>query len=339
MAASATAPMVFNAVPVFADVDPLTLCLDPESVRAKITPRTKAIIAVHWFGQPADMDPLMEIAEEHGIAVIEDAAQAPFATYKGRLVGTLGHIGVFSLNYHKHIHTGEGGVVTTNNDDYAERISMIRNHAEAVAAGKGTKNLVNLIGFNFRLGEIEAAIGRCQLAKAPDLIQQRQANVADFESRVSGLPGLTMPHVRNETTHVYYSHAMSYDASATGVPGKILVATIRAELPGTRLREIEGPLIGFGSVRPLYKLPIYQNLIGYGDQGCPFKCPLYSGTADYHDGLCPNAEAAHQRLIVHEFIQPSMTTEDLADVEAAFRKVYDNLDTLSDAANDGRITV
>ncbi|MEK9753121.1 MAG: aminotransferase class V-fold PLP-dependent enzyme, partial [Rhodospirillaceae bacterium] len=107
MMASVTAAVVFNGVPIFADIDPRTYCISADTIRPKITPRTKAIVVVHIFGQPADMDPIMELAREHNIVVIEDAAQAPYATYNDRSVGTLGHMGVFSLNYHKHIHTGE----------------------------------------------------------------------------------------------------------------------------------------------------------------------------------------------------------------------------------------
>ena len=158
MIASATAAVIFNAVPIFADIDPRTYTLSAETIAPRITPRTKAIIVVHIFGQSADMDPIMELANRHGIKVIEDCAQAPFAMYKGRPVGSLGHIGAFSLNYHKHIHTGEGGMCTTDDDNLAERLQLIRNHAEAVVAAKGTSNLVNMVGFNFRLGEIEAAI-------------------------------------------------------------------------------------------------------------------------------------------------------------------------------------
>ena len=176
MMASVTAAIVFNAVPVFADIDPGTFCLSAETIGAKITPRTKAIIVVHIFGQTADMDPIMALAKEHGLIVIEDAAQCPFATYKGRPAGTLGHMGVFSLNYHKHVHTGEGGVVSTNDAGLAEKLRLIRNHAEAVVGKRGVTDLVNMVGFNFRMGEIEAAIGLCQLAKGPELIRRRQAN-------------------------------------------------------------------------------------------------------------------------------------------------------------------
>ncbi len=155
MIASATAAVVFNAVPVFADINPDTYTLSAETIAPKITPRTKAILVVHIFGQPADMDPITALARANGIKVIEDCAQSPFATYKGRPVGSLGDIGVFSLNYHKHIHTGEGAMCTTNDDDLVERLQLIRNHAEAVVEKKGVTNLVNMVGFNFRLGELE----------------------------------------------------------------------------------------------------------------------------------------------------------------------------------------
>src|SRR6185295_10604093 len=126
---------------------------------ANITPQTKAIVAVDIFGQSADMAALMAIAAQCGLKVISDAAQAPGALYKGRPAGTLADIGCFSLNYHKHIHTGEGGIVVTDDARFAERVSLIRNHAEAVVGGKGESDLVNMVGYNFRLGEIEAAIG------------------------------------------------------------------------------------------------------------------------------------------------------------------------------------
>jgi dTDP-4-amino-4,6-dideoxygalactose transaminase len=148
MTASATAALVYGAIPVFADIDPQIFCLSPESVEKCITPSTKAIIVVDIFGHPADMDEIMEIARDHDLIVIEDAAQAPGAKYKGRFAGTLADMGVYSLNYHKTIHCGEGGIVVTNNDDLTERLQLIRNHAEVVVKNKGVKNLVNMVGFN-----------------------------------------------------------------------------------------------------------------------------------------------------------------------------------------------
>ncbi|MBM3946873.1 MAG: DegT/DnrJ/EryC1/StrS family aminotransferase, partial [SAR202 cluster bacterium] len=145
MSASATCALVYHAIPVFADVDADTFNLDPEAVRRVITPRTRAIVVVHLFGQPANMDGIMAIAREHHLKVVEDAAQAPGATYKGRPVGTIGDIGVFSLNYHKHIHTGEGGICTTNDDDLALRLALIRNHGEVVVGSKGVLDIANTV--------------------------------------------------------------------------------------------------------------------------------------------------------------------------------------------------
>ena len=329
MSASVTAALVFNGVPVFADIDPQTYCLSAETIRPRITPRTKAIIVVHIFGQAADMDPIMDLAREHNLVVIEDCAQAPYALYKGRPAGGLGQMGVFSLNYHKHIHTGEGGMVTTNDERYAERVQLIRNHAESVVEGKGVADLANMVGFNFRLGEIEAAIGREQLKKGRALVTRRKHNVTYLERRLQGLPGLAMPRVGAAGDHVYYAHVLDYDAAVTGVPRERLVRALKSELPVTELREGEGPLMGTGYVKPLYLLPMFQQRVAFGASGYPFNSPLYKGEVDYRRGLCPNAEAAHfERVITHEMMRPGMTEADLDDVAAAFHKVWQALPAL-----------
>lgn len=166
MTATATAIVVNNAVPVFADIDPETFCLMPEAIEKKITSRTRAIVVVHIYGHPADMDGIMALAKRHNLVVIEDAAQSLGASYRGRQTGTVGHMGVHSLNCHKLIQTGEGGMIFTNDDEYAKRLQLIRNHAEAVVAtGMPVKSLVNLIGWNYRMNEIEAAISMTQLDK------------------------------------------------------------------------------------------------------------------------------------------------------------------------------
>jgi perosamine synthetase len=328
MTASVTAAVVFNAVPIFADINPRTYCLDPDSVRSLITPRTKAIILVHLFGQVAHIDEIMEIAREHNLYVIEDCAQAPCGSYKGRPVGTLGHIGVFSLNYHKHIHSGEGGVITTNDPILAERMQLIRNHAEAVAGGRELETNVNMVGFNFRMGEIEAAIGLCQIRKATDLVSKRRANVAYLEQRLSDYPGLTMPEIDEGASHSYYMHVMRYDAEVTGVSREHFVEAIKAELPPSGLREAEGPLIGAGYVKPIYLHPMFATKTAFGNVSCPFDCPHYTGTVSYGPGLCPNCEDAHATVITHEFMRPSMSESDMDDVICAFGKVKDNFPAL-----------
>lgn len=334
MTASAVAPLVFNAVPIFADIDPQTYCLSAETIRAKITERTRAVIVVHIFGLPSDMDEIMALAQEHDIVVIEDTAQAPFALYGGRMAGTIGHMGVYSLNYHKHIHTGEGSLVVTRDPDLAERLQLIRNHAEAVVEGKGVANLNAMLGFNFRLGELEAAIGREQLKKGAGLVARRQENVCVLEQSLKDLPGLSMPVVPEGRTHAYYTHPLHYDATKTGVSRDTVVKALKAELPPAILREREGPLVNQGYVRPLYLQPLYQRLEEGGSATCPIRCPHYGGTPDYQLGLCPNVEAAHfKTLIHHDLMYPNLSRDDLADVAAAFNKVFSNLDVL--AENEG----
>ncbi|WP_094229108.1 DegT/DnrJ/EryC1/StrS family aminotransferase [Methanolobus psychrotolerans] len=329
MSASATSTIIFNAVPVFADIEPNHYCLDPASVESRITERTKAIVVVDIFGQPYDADAINAIAEKHGLLVIEDCAQAPHAKYKGKWAGTLGDIGVYSLNYHKHIHTGEGGVVVTDDDELAEKVRLIRNHAEAVVRNKGTLDLVNMVGFNFRMNEIEAAIGRCQLQKLEGLISKRITNADYLAKELSKFDGITAPAIREDSIHVYYIQCLKYDESVIGVPRDLFINAVKAELPITELREGEGVNMSVGYVKPLYLEPMYQNLIAYGDKGCPFKCPIYKGKTNYEKGLCPVAERLHEKeLFSHEFIRPSMTKNDMDDVIDAFEKVYMNRSTI-----------
>lgn len=183
MSASAIAPLVYGGIPVFADIDANTLCMSAGSIEKCITPRTKAILIVHIMGHPADMDAIMALAKKNNLKVIEDCAQAPMGKYKGKYVGSFGDLSVFSLNYHKHIHTGEGGVIVTENDDLAFRCQMIRNHAENITGPKEVKDLTNLIGYNYRMTEIECAIGIEQLKKLPSLLGQRLQNTSFLDEK------------------------------------------------------------------------------------------------------------------------------------------------------------
>ena len=193
MCASATAIMHWNAIPVFADIDPETFCLDPKSIESNISPYTKAIMSVDIGGHPADTDSINEIARKYKLKVISDTAQAPGALYKGKYAGTLTDIGGYSLNYHKHIHTGEGGILVTNDDVLADRMRLIRNHAEAAVGDIGLENISNMIGHNFRLGEIECAIGIEQLKKLSRFVKTRQLAATRLSDGLKGLVGLCTP--------------------------------------------------------------------------------------------------------------------------------------------------
>jgi len=319
MCASATAILHWNAIPVFADIEPDTFCLDPRSVEANITPQTKAIMAVDIFGQSADIDALMEIASRHNLKVITDTAQAPGALYKGKYAGTVSHVGGFSLNYHKHIHTGEGGILVTDNDRIADRLRLIRNHAEAVVGPMGETNLANMIGYNFRLGEIECAIGLSQLSKLEALVQGRQ-RVAEYLNRgLAGLPGLRTPKVREGCTHVYYVYPMVLDIAQLGVSRARIVEALTAE-------GVAGLAAGYVNV---HMLPMYQKKIAYGSTGFPWSSEICKREVSYAKGVCPVAEELHES----SFLGFAMCLHDLseADVDlivAAFHKVWANLEAL-----------
>ncbi len=173
MSATAATIVLQNAVPVFADIHPATYCLDPASVRARLTKHTRAIMCVDIFGQPAHWDALREIAREHDLKLLEDAAQAAGASYRGRRAGTLGDAGVLSLNYHKIIHSGEGGVLLTDDPLIATRAQLTRNHGELVADKVALPDIVNTVGSNYRMTELEASIGRAQLRRLPSLFERR----------------------------------------------------------------------------------------------------------------------------------------------------------------------
>ena len=181
--------------------------------------------------------------------------------------GGLGDMTIFSLNYHKHIHTGEGGVVTTNDDYYAERLQLIRNHGEAVVGDKGVKNLANTFGFNLRPTEITAAIGTAQLAKLPRLLDRRIENADFLNARLGELPGIRPPVVQPGCKHVYYVQSFLYDEKVVGVPRDRFVDAVAAELPLPEDRQ--WALIFSGYVDPLYLLPMYQQKVAYGTHGHP----------------------------------------------------------------------
>jgi dTDP-4-amino-4,6-dideoxygalactose transaminase len=320
MTASAACALVYNAVPVFADINPDTYCLTADSIRRCVTPRTRAVVVVDLFGHPADMDAIMALGEEFGLVVIEDAAQAPGATYHGRPAGTLAHMGVFSLNYHKTIHTGEGGVVVTNDDALAERLQLTRNHGEAVVKAKGTRNLINMLGYNYRMTEIEAAIGVEQLKKLDRLVAQRIEAAQYLTERLRGLPGLTTPVVRPGVRHGYYLYVMRYNALQTGVPRARVASALKAE--GIPLFE--------GYVEPIYLQPMYQEQLLYGSLHCPFQCPHYKGQANYAKGLCPVAERMYcEEVLFTNICHANITRVDLGDFIHAFCKVFDQIHTLS----------
>lgn len=319
MAATATAILVWNAIPVFADIEPDTFNLDPISVEKLITPLTRAIIVPDIFGHAADLEAILKIARKHNLKVIEDAAQSPGALYKGSYVGTVADIGVFSLNYHKHIHTGEGGVCVTNDAALAERMQMIRNHAEAAVVGRKTQNIANMVGFNLRMGEIEAAMGVEQLKKLSRLAAAKTKAGTDLATALKDLRGLKTPVVKPGCTHVYYVFPLIIDTNVLGVSRTKIIEALQAE-------GVPGLMHGYANV---HLLPIYQQKIAYGTKHFPWVKPIYEGTVSYEKGICPVAERLHDetmmglQLCLHDYDDKQVEL-----VSTAFKKVWAQLDRL-----------
>lgn len=319
MAASATAILHWNAIPVFADIEAETFNLDPASVERNISRQTRAIMSVDIAGHSANMDELRKIADNYNLKIISDSAQAPGAKYKGKFAGTLADIGGYSLNYHKHMHTGEGGIAVTDDDEFADRLRLIRNHAEVVVKDKGIANLSNMIGHNFRLGEIECAIGIEQLKKLDHIVKSRQRIAHKLDLGLAGLVGLTTPIVKPDCSHVYYVYSMYVDVDALGIKRHRLHQALLAE----------GVPALAASYQNLHMLPMYQKKLAYGSKGFPWTSEICKRDISYAKGICPVAERLHES----EFLGFGICSHEYKDVEvdmiiAAFRKVWRNLEAL-----------
>lgn len=315
MSATVMAPLIYGGIPVFADIEQETFCIDPQSVKKVITPRTKAILTVNIFGQPSALSDLMKIACENNLWLIEDNAQAPLATENGRYSGTIGHIGVFSLNYHKHIHTGEGGMCVTNDHELALKLQMIRNHAENIVEPLNFENPINMIGFNYRMTELCAAIGIEQLKKAELHIGIRKKLAERLSEGINNLDGLHAPKVRSGCTHVYYTWAARFDENIVGISREVFSKALAAE----------GCPVFTGGVKPLYLLPVFQKRIAFGSQGYPFNLSAVS----YHKGLCPVHEYSYAKeLIAFENCMYHVDDELAGLMVDAIHKVYNNIEFL-----------
>lgn len=309
MSATAMAPLFYGGIPVFADIEPVTFGLDPDRVREVITPRTKAILVVNLFGHPARLAELRAIADEHGIYLVEDNAQAPFARENNRLAGTVGDIGVFSLNYHKHIHSGEGGICVTNDDDLAERMALIRNHGENLVEPLGIADASNLLGLNLRMTELSAAIALVQLEERERHLAPRERACEALSAAASELPGLTPPAVRAGCRHNYYCWALLYDDEALGVSRDLFSEALNAEgLPNRA-----------GYLPPLYTLPVFTRRSAIGRDGFPFTLTERS----YGPGLCPIVEEIDDRRMILFPPCPYDLTPEITDALAlAIGKVH-----------------
>lgn len=323
MVATATAILQWNGIPIFADIDPETFNIDPVSVEKLIGPKTRAILAVDIFGQSADMIALRAIATRHNLKLISDTAQAPGATTQnGRFAGTLADIGGFSLNYHKHIHCGEGGILVTDDDRYASRLRLIRNHAEAVVDTDDPQELSNMLGYNFRLGEIEAAIASEQLKKLTVNVTSRRHVAEHLNAGLSNLNGLSTPRLMPGNTHAYYIYGLTCDFMKLGVSRTRLVEALRAE-------GVPGIISGYQNI---HLIPMFRNKIAYGSKGFPWSSPYCESNIRYESGTCPVAEKLHNEDFIG--ICTCLNTYETGEAELvveAFHKIWTQLSALQES--------
>ncbi len=318
MAASATCVVNSGGVPIFADIDDKTFCMDPESIKSKISKYTKAIVVVNLYGQAAPLDEILAIAREHNIKVVEDNAQSPDAMYKGRKVGTIADIGVWSLNVNKAMQTGEGGILTTNDDRYALRAQLARNHGESVVDDiPGFEG--PMFGSNYRMTELEAAIAAVQLDKL-EVINAHKIMLAEYlTSKIKDIPGIVVPHIPPENTHVYFIYPIKIDEEKLGMSRDLFHKALVAE----------GAPLGRGYVKPIYHLKQFQERRAYNNTHFPFEFPGYEGKPDYSKGSCPTVERMYDKeLIVTQICQYPRSKEVIDQLVSAIQKVLAHKDEI-----------
>lgn len=308
--ATATAVVEANATPVFADIELETFNIDPRAIEAAITPRTKAIIPVHMGGLPADMDAILDIARRHRLAVIEDAAHAHGAEYRGRRVGAIGHMGSFSFQSTKNLNSGEGGIVTTSDDRLAEACRSIHNCGRAPGRPWYEHHM---IAGNYRLSEFQGAILNAQFGRLEEQCRVRERNGTYLAGLLSRLPGI-IPQTRDPrcTRHGYHLFLLRLDPAILGVSREAFLNALAAE----------GVPICAGYPWPLYRQPLFQRR-AFG----PFSACARG--MDYGRVCCPACERIcyeqgawmEQRLLLGP-------QDDMDDIARAFQKVYENRDKL-----------
>ena len=316
MPATATAILHWNAIPVFADINKETFNICINSIKKNISKKTKAIIAVDIFGQSADIISILKIAKEHKLKVISDSAQAIGTKINGKFSGTLADVGGFSLNYHKHINTGEGGIIVTNNTKIYKKLLLIRNHGEMAVNNKNKKSeLVNIIGQNFRLGEIECAIGIEQLKKLNSLIKKRQILANRLTKGLRTLVGLKIPTISKGCTHSYYKYPLVLDEKIKNKRRRIKKAL---EFEG-----ISGLSEGYICT---HLLPMYQKKIAYGSKGYPWNSLSKKNQVSYKKGICPVAEELHFKSYLGFSIDLyDLNIKEIDLIVKSFKKIWKNI--------------
>jgi dTDP-4-amino-4,6-dideoxygalactose transaminase len=314
---TASAVVEANAVPVFADVDLETFNLAAAAVAKAITSRTRAIIPVHFAGQPAAMDEIMSLAGEHDLVVIEDAAHAHGATYRDRPTGSLGHLATFSFQSSKNLTAGEGGIITTNDDGLAESCRSIQNCGR-VPGGAWYEH--HVISGNYRLGEFQGAVLNCQLDRLEEQTRTRDANGRYLASLVAAVPGIH-PQARPATCtrHSYHLFMMRIDAAAFGAPRAAVLAALEAEgIPCSA---------GYGyslTDQPMFRKKAFGPYLSQA-----------TDTLDYAEARCPNSDllCREQGIWLEQQLLLG-SRDDMDDIARSLTKIHEHRDALN--AHDGQ---
>jgi perosamine synthetase len=300
-AATANCVLYQGATPVFADVLEDTLNLDPELAAARITPRTKAILPVDYAGHPADLDSILQLADRHGLIVIEDACHALGAEYRGRRVGSVAHLTVFSFHPVKHLTTGEGGMVTTDDPIFAETLRRFRNHGissdarQRQSAGQWHYEMV-LLGFNYRLSDIACALGLQQMKKLETNLTRRRQIAARYTAEFRNMRGVLPPQTRPDVNPAWHLYPVRLDLNKLSAGRSEIFQALRAENIGVNVHYI-----------PVHRHPYYRDRFGY------------------KGGEYPVAEAAYECLVSLPMFH-GMTDSDVRDVVRALNKVLTHLE-------------
>ncbi len=307
---SLTGILYQGLVPVFADVEPDTLNLDPESVRRRITGKTRAILAVHHNGLAADMDGLLSIGREFGVPVVEDCAQAYLCQYKGRLTGTMGPISAYSLNHFKHITCGSGGMVLTNDDRLRYVASLFLD--KCYQREEGIRNPF-LLAPNYQMTELQGAVALAQLERLPAVVQRRNQLGSLLDARIADLPGVTPQRIEAGSYHTYFQYLFRLDLAALGCSADEFATALTAEGVPNKAHVITGG-------RPVYMYDIFRNRSAFSGSAYPFASADTGADRRYQPGDCPVAEAAFERWITMD-LHEHFTDNDIEEIALGIGKV------------------
>jgi perosamine synthetase len=314
--ASDTCVLEQNAIPIFADIDPFTLTIDPKDIERKISERTKAIIPVSICGVPMDIGAIMDIANKYGLKVIEDNAQSPGAMYKGKKLGTFGHISSYSTISGKIMSTGEGGYLLTDSDDLYEKMWGYVDFSRRKRLGMASKFHFGLPCTNYRITNMQAAIGLQQIKKLDMMNARRSENAHYLDEQLRNIPGIQLIQNPEWGERVYYYYCVRIQPEILGANIIDFAKALAAEgiynfkyISTTRMMIAQ------------HLEPIFLDKKGYGKTQCPFNCPLYGKDVEYKKGQHPVAEKAVEEIFWLSSVHPALTQDDLADTALAVQKV------------------